>query len=89
MNVRPDTKSFIYNQRDDFDFDKVTFPFLNGDIPRRSSYGVSQLIRFAKVCSHEDDLNARNKCFTAKLLEQGYRYHELRKVFFQVLSPTT
>ena len=34
------------------------------------------------MCSHVDDFNARNKCLTAKLLKQGYRYHKLRKVFF-------
>ena len=49
---------------DDFDFDIVNFPFLDGDIPRRPSYGVyiSQLIRFARVCNYVDDLNTRNKC---------------------------
>ena len=26
-------------------------------------------------------LNARNKSLTAKLLQQGYRYHKLRKTF--------
>ena len=41
----------------------------------------SQLIRFAKVCSHIEDFNAHNKCVTAKLLKQGYRYHNLRKAF--------
>ena len=30
----------IYDKRDDFDFDIVNFPFLDGDIPRRTSYGV-------------------------------------------------
>ena len=25
--------------------------------------------------------NARNKCLTTKLLQQGYRYHKLRKTF--------
>ena len=36
----------IYDKRDDFDFDIVNFPFLDGDVPRRTSYGVniSQLI---------------------------------------------
>ena len=36
------------------DFDTVNFPFLDGDVPRRASYGVyiSQLIRFAIVCNH-------------------------------------
>ena len=72
-----------YDKRDDFDFDIVNVPFLDGDVPRRPSYGVyiSVLIRFARVCSHVDDLIARNKCLTAKLLKQGYRYHKLRKAF--------
>ena len=75
--------SKIYDKRDDFDFDIVNFPFLDGDIPRSTSYGVyiSQLIRFARVSSHVADFNARNKSLTAKLLQQGYRYHKLRKTF--------
>ena len=45
--------SKIYDKRDDFDFDIVNFPFLDGDVPHRASYGiyVSQLIRFARVCN--------------------------------------
>ena len=44
----------IYDKRDNFDFDIVNFPFLDGDVPRSTSYGVyiSQLIRFARVPSH-------------------------------------
>ena len=42
---------------------------------------TSQLIRFARVCSHIDDFNTRNKCLTVKLLKQGYQYHKLRKAF--------
>ena len=40
--------SKIYDKRDDFDFDIVIFPFLDGDVPRRASYGVyiSQLIYY-------------------------------------------
>ena len=30
----------IYDKRDDFDFDIVNFPFLDGNIPRATSYGV-------------------------------------------------
>ena len=43
--------SKIYDKRDDFDFDIVNFPFLDGDVPRSPSYGayISQLIRFARV----------------------------------------
>ena len=74
-------KTKIYDKRDDFDFDIVNCPFLDGDVPRSASFGVyiSQLI--ARVSSHIDDLNARNKVLTAKLLRQGYRYHKLHKAF--------
>ena len=75
--------SKIYDKRDNFDFDIVNFPFFDGDVLRSSSYGVyiSQLIRFARVSSHVDNFNARNKSLTAKLLQQGYRYHKIRKTF--------
>ena len=54
--------SKIYDKRDDFNFEIVNFPFLDGDVPRSPSYGVyiSQLIRFARVCSNVDDFNNRN-----------------------------
>ena len=32
--------SKIYDKRDDFDFDIVNLPFLDGDVPRRASYGL-------------------------------------------------
>ena len=46
--------SKIYDKRDDLDFDVVNFP-------RRPSYGVyiSHLIRFASLCSHVEDFDAR------------------------------
>ena len=73
----------MINERDVFDVDIVNFPFLDGDVPRSTSYVVyiSQLIRFARVSSHVDDFNTRNKFLTAKLLRQGYRYHKIRMAF--------
>ena len=75
--------SKIYDKRDDFNFETVNFPFLDGDVPRSPSYGVyiSQLICFARVCSNVDDFNNRNLFLTAKLLKQGYRYHKIGKAF--------
>ena len=74
---------FLFDKQDDFDFDIVNFPFLDGDVPRLTSYGVyiSQLIRFARLSSHVDDLITRNKVLTAKLLRQGYRYYKVHKAF--------
>ena len=45
----------IYRKRDNFDFDKiVNFSFLDGDVPRRLSYGVyiSQLISSLEPKAH-------------------------------------
>ena len=41
----------------------VNFRPLNGDVPRRPYHGVfvPQLIKFARVYNHVDDLYARNK----------------------------
>ena len=54
--------SNIYDKRDDFDFEMVNSPFLDGDVHRSPSYGVyiPQLIRFARVCSNVDDFNSIN-----------------------------
>ena len=66
----------IYDKRDGF-------PFLDGDVPRHTSYGVyiSQLIRFARASSSLSDFNCRNKGLTAKLLRQGFHDFNLRKAF--------
>ena len=74
----------IYDKRDDFDFYIVDFPFLVGDVPRSTSYGVyiSQLIRFGRASSYVADFNTRNKMLTQKLLNQGYRYHK----FYRTVS---
>ena len=66
--------SKIYDKRDDFNFEIINFPFLDGDVPRYPSYGVyiSQLILLAKLCSNVENFNKRNLFLTAKLLKQDY-----------------
>ena len=59
----------------------IYFATLQGYVIFETKLYVSQLIRFARVCNHVTDFNAQNKCLTAKLLQQGYRYHKLRKTF--------
>ena len=73
----------VYDRRDNFDFEIVSFPFLDGDVPRSTSYGVyvSQLIRFARASSCVADFDTRGGLLTRKLLKQGCRYHKLRGTF--------
>ena len=67
-----------------YDFEIVNFPFLDGDVPRSTSYGVyiSQLIRFATASNYVADFNIHNKLLTQK---QGYRYH---KPFLKFIEDT-
>ena len=58
LSISNDTVSTkFYDKRDDFDFEIVNFPFLDGDVPPCTSYGVyiSQLIRFARASSYVAD----------------------------------
>ena len=69
--------SKIYDKRDYFNFEIVK------TVPRAPSYAVyiSQLIRFARICSKLSDFNNRNLFVTNKLLKQGCYYHKLHKAF--------
>ena len=82
--------SKIYDKRDDFDFDIVNFPFLDGNVPRRASYSVyiSQHIRFARVCNHVADFNARNKCLTASLFSRAIGIINFEKPFLNFIVDT-
>ena len=42
---------------------------------------IFQLIRFARVSSHDDDFNTSNKFLTALPFREGYRCHKIRKAF--------
>ena len=70
----------LYDKRDDFDFHIVNFPFLSSNIPSGPSYGVyiSQLIRYARCCSHYEDFRYHHKCLVDQLLSQGYRALRLK-----------
>ena len=49
---------------------------------------IADLISFASMyVVTKKTLIARNRCLTAKLLKQGYRYHKLRKAFAKFYRP--
>ena len=65
----------LYDKRDDFNFPIINFPFLSSNIPSTPAYGVyvSQLIRYARAFSNNQDFMERGKVLTTKLLSQGYQ----------------
>ena len=82
--------SKINDKQDDFNFELVNFPFLDGDVPPSHSYGVyiSQLIRFAGVCSNVDDFKNKNLFSTAKLLKKVIDIIKFEKHFLKSTTDT-
>ena len=81
MFISNDVVSIKSNDKcDDFYFEIVIFPFLDGDGPRCMFYGIyiSQLIRFTRAMLLTSTLAIN--LFTQKLLKQGYRYHKVHKM---------
>ena len=80
----------IYDKRDDFDFEIVNFPFLDGDVPRSTSYGVyiSHLIRFARASSYVADFNTRNKLLTLNFLNKAIGIINFAKHFQNFIDDT-
>ena len=80
----------LFDKRDDFDFEIVNFPFLDGGVPRSTSYGVyiSQLIRFARASSYVADFNTRNKLLTKIFLYKAIDIINFAKHFQNFIDDT-
>ena len=67
-----------------FNFDIVNFPFSDGNLPRRASYGVfiSQLIRFSMMCNHFTLFIARNKGLSPPVIYINDRSKAIRLLWF-------
>ena len=66
--------SKIYDKRDDYDFDIVNFPFLDGDVPRSTSYGfyISQRLT-AKFVQQDYRYHKLQKTFS-KFYRRHYEF---------------
>ena len=71
----------VYNERRDFGFPLINFPWLSGDIPRLPSYCIyiSQWFICARCVQAFSIFLSKNLQITSKLLTQGHRYHRLSK----------
>ena len=71
----------IYDKRDDFPFDIISFPNLSGNVHFRRSHGVivGQLIRFSKRCDYGSHFSMRTSTLTHKLIGQGFDKKLLEK----------
>ena len=77
--------SSVYDKRDVFNFPVVNFPFLTGNIPNRSSYGVfiGELVRYARACTHINDFKTKTLNTISILIKQNFRSKMLKKAWLK------
>ena len=73
----------IYNKRDDFAFWIVNFPHMDSNIPANPAYGVyiSQLVRYARICTSKVDFINRLRGLSLRLRQQGFETNRLQNSF--------
>ena len=73
----------LYDKRNDYDFDVISFPYLDGNIPKGQSYGIfiSQLIRYARINTSFSNFIPDCKKLVTKLIGQYFDVAALRKRF--------
>jgi hypothetical protein len=85
LNINADGKltTQLYDKRDDFSFTIVNFPYICSNIPLSPAYKVyiSQLMRYARVCSTYDQFLSRSRLLTDKLILHGFLQSRLMSAF--------
>ena len=73
----------IYDKRDDFTFRIVNFPHMDSNIPANPAYGVyiSQLVRYARICTSKVDFMNRLRGLSLRLRQQGFLTNLLQRTF--------
>ena len=72
----------LYDKRNDYNFNVISYPFLDGNIPKDRSHGIfiSQLIRICKVNTNLVHFLTEVKYLSKKLIEQSFDSAALRKI---------
>ena len=77
----------VFHKVDLFNFEVVSFPFLESNIPQRICYSTffSQLVRFSRICSNIYGFAERVKLLWHKLLDRNYEAVVLQRYFKKFL----
>ena len=78
-DVTTPSRISIYDKRDDFAFRIVNFPHMDSNIPANPAYGVyiSQLVRYARICTSKVDFINRLHRLSLHLRQQGFETNRL------------
>ena len=91
MNVVINEFSFltsVYCKTDDFPFDVISLPFLEGNLSNRICYLVffGQILRFCRLSTRLEDFIIRVKKLGTILLNRGYQMKLLKREFCRVIE---
>ena len=78
----------IYDKRDDFAFWIVNFPHMDSNIPANPAYGVyiSQLVRYARICTTKVDFVNRLRGLSLRLRQQSFEANRLQNLFNKFIN---
>ena len=76
-----------YDKRDDFTSRIINFPHMDSNIPANPAYGVyvSQLVRYARICTSKVDFMNRLRGLSLSLRQQGFVTNLPQKSFNKFL----
>ena len=79
----PWSAAFPYQQRHDFTFRIVNFLHMDSNIPANPAYGfyISQLVRYARICTSKVDFMNRLRGLSLSLRQQGFLTNLLQRTF--------
>ena len=72
-----------FEKRADFTFRIVNFPHMDSNIPANPAYGVyiSQLVRYARICTSKVDFMNGFRGLSLRLRQQGFLTNLLQRTF--------
>ena len=73
----------LYDKRNDYDFDEISFPYLDGNIPKGQSHSIfiSQLIRYARINTSFSNFISDWKKHVTKLVGQYFDVAACANIF--------
>ena len=73
----------LFDKRKEYSFDVISYPFLDGNIPKGPSYGIfiSQLVRLARINNSYNSFISDVRSLVIKLVNQQFDPAALRKRF--------
>ena len=83
-DINTPSRLSMYDKRDHF----VWFPHMDSNIPANPAYGVyiSQLVRYARICTSKVDFINRLRGLSLRLRQQGFETNLLQKSFNKFFS---